>query len=543
MGSLLLTLGHNSSAIYIDDQNKLVSGYETERMTKKKSDSSFPGPVFSNMPAADKIYVSHWQPYGQVNWMNAKHWHGEDFSGKEIISVSHEFTHHDAHAWSALLFAGQEFVKDRTWIMVADGFGNFGEHLSLYKVVDGVPSLAQRFMGYDTSLGLLYQYTTDFLGMKMNEDEYKILGYEAHIHEVPVDWIHLQNLIEQMSNRWLKAMLKPSIHPARASCDPVISIGALAEVQLKIRDNWVKVCKELEITDATDWRGRVIISYFVQAVLEKVLQAIVFETGATNLILAGGVFYNVKANLIMAKAIPGKICVTPLAGDQGAALGLYYYHNRDFKWPGTLKWGHRALPPHLHEDIPGLEFHNTLSAAVRASEVIDDHGFVNIVKGSMEFGPRALCNTSTIAVADSMEVVNHINHINGRNTVMPFAPVMMRSTYERIFDLTNKVHKSEKYMIMALPYAYPYGELYPGAAHKYKSHSGATETIFTGRPQVIDKGEDHIMESLLREYPVLINTSFNVHGVPIVYDIQDVIKSHTHQLKADPNVVTIVVTD
>ena len=161
----------------------------------------------------------------------------------------------------------------------------------------------------------------------------------------------------------------------------------------------------------------------------------------------------------------------------------------------------------------------------------------------MEFGPRALCNTSTIAVADSMTVVNHINQINGRNTVMPFAPVMGRSIYERIFEMTDRIHKSEKYMIMALPYKEHYGELYTGAAHKYRIHGSDTKVIYTGRPQVIDRGEDPIMESLLRDYNVLINTSFNVHGVPIVHTIDDVVKSHTHQRKSDPNVVTIVVSD
>lgn len=538
MKALLLSLGHNSSAIQIND-NEVVSGFETERITKKKSDSSFPS--WSLHDKHNVVYVSHWQPFNQLAWMDHKHWQPELIKAP-VISLSPEFTHHDAHAWSALLFAGGDFPVDRTWIIVMDGFGNYGEHLSLYKLVDGIPHLAKRFHGYDTSLGLLYQYTTAFLGMKMHEDEYKILGYEAHIDQVPVDMQTLDRLISSYCDRLISRMETSSLAKTRMLADPLVSIGALTSVQLSISDHWTSVCKILEIDDPTSWRGRVIISYFVQRVLELVLNYIIQETGAENLILAGGVFYNVKANMIASQSILGKTCIMPLAGDQGATLGLYYYHNRDFVMPKHLTWG---LRPELHgagahrTDIPGLEFHKPLSAAGRISDLLDQFGMVNVVKGNMEFGPRALCNTSTIAKADDMEIVNHINEINGRNTVMPFAPVMMRDTYESIFDYTDKVYKSEKYMITAVPYKPGFGEQYQGAAHKYVL-DGAE--LYTGRPQVLDPHDDWLMETVLEEHKVLINTSFNVHGVPIVHTVDDVIKSHMHQYKSDPSVVTIVVT-
>ena len=537
MESLLLSLGHNSSAISIID-NKVQYGYETERISKKKSDSQFPGHFLSHQP--DRVYVSHWQPFNKLSWMDDKHW--KPYLIKvPIITLNQDFTHHDAHAWSGLLFAGPDFPVKHAWIVVMDGFGNYGEHLSLYKLVEGWPQLVRRFYGYDTSLGLLYQYTTAFMGMKMHEDEYKILGYEAHIEDVPVDMDALEHLIIKYCDKLISTMESSSLSQRRVSMDPLISIGALTNVQLKIADHWTHVCHVLEIDDPTQWRGRVIISYFVQSVLERVLNYIIQETGAENLILAGGVFYNVKANMIASNSVSGKTCIMPLAGDQGATLGLYYFHNRDFIMPSNLTWGHRdelSMIRPTDYDVVGLEFRNTASAIGRIADCIDQHGMVNVVKGSMEFGPRALCNTSTIAKADSIDIVNHINNINGRNTVMPFAPVMMRNTYETIFDNTHQIHKSEKFMITAMPYKDTFGEQYQGAAHKY-TVDGAS--FFTGRPQVLDPTDDHIMESVLAEHKVLINTSFNIHGVPIVYSVDDVIKSHMYQRQRDPDVVTVVV--
>ena len=190
MPDLVLSLGHNSSSILVDD-NKILCGYEEERFSGIKSDSHFP---IKSMLAIRKffpeefeninnIYISHWETYGDVTKMSKKHFNEDQlntiFNNNVPKIISHNspmFTHHDAHMVASKIYA----EKDTDNYIVADGFGNFNEVLSIYSR----DQLIFRAHGYGKSLGLWYQYTTAFLGLKMNQDEYKLLGYEAHIQKV-----------------------------------------------------------------------------------------------------------------------------------------------------------------------------------------------------------------------------------------------------------------------------------------------------------------------------------------------------------------------
>ena len=130
MKNLLLTLGHNSSAILIED-NKLIWGYETERITGVKSDSRFPQPVldFVGGVKPDIVYATHWAPTGKLSDMSAKHWRPEVFDGVPVRTLSVNRTHHDTHMYGAMCYAGPEFPLDRSFGIVVDGFGTMGEHL------------------------------------------------------------------------------------------------------------------------------------------------------------------------------------------------------------------------------------------------------------------------------------------------------------------------------------------------------------------------------------------------------------------------------
>ena len=529
MSALLVTLGHNSSAIAIDD-GKIVCGYEEERLSGIKSDSRFPEQAINkclNKINPDKVYVTHWCTDGNLDNLARKYWHPEKFEDFKVISLSRDFTHHDSHAYAAACFAGPQFPKSNSWIFVVDGFGNFGEHLSIYTYTETGPKLKVRYHGYGTSLGLMYQYATAYLGMKMHEDEYKLLGYEVHADEVTraVLLIEAEKIAENMMRKMKTQMVD--------EFDPLIRLDALPAVQKHWIDTLDKVGKQYNLPHPHSEEGRAAYAFLIQSVLECVMLITTMKINPTNLIVSGGVFYNVRLNFWLADVVPGKLCVYPLSGDQGNAIGLYSKHNPDFVFPDNINWGLRDLSEKvpLIQPVPGLFFVDSEAEALPLlNDALANYGYVNLVRGAMEFGPRALCNTSTLALP-MMEYVEKINFANGRNTVMPMAPVMTRKTYHEIFHLSTKLHKSEKFMVASL--AYREGKRYSGAAHLYP------DGTYTGRPQVIDN--DWLMESLLQSYGILINTSFNIHGQPIVYGVAEAIAAHVSQTELDPSFITVII--
>lgn len=349
MRNLLLTLGHNSSAIVIED-GRVVCGYETERITGVKSDSRFPMSAIERLigTSFDATYVTHWSPTGHLSDMSAKHWDPSYFDGTPVITHKPEITHHDTHMYGAIAYAGVAFPKGAdSYGLVIDGFGSYGEHISIYKLEQARPVLVKRYHGYGTSLGLWYQYATAFMNLKMHEDEYKLLGYEVHVK--PQDFDRLVTDADIKASEWLEE-LNQSVYGSKY--DPLYSISALHDVKQKIYTHLLQICNKYNITDTTTTEARAILACYVQMVLEKVVLSIVDYYRMDNVLLSGGVFYNVKLNKLIVDKVRGSTCIYPLAGDQGNALGLYKYHNPEFVFPDTLNWGVRKLYDVGH--VPGL---------------------------------------------------------------------------------------------------------------------------------------------------------------------------------------------
>jgi len=541
MSQLLLTLGHNSSAILVSNQ-EIVCGYEEERLSLIKSDSHFPKQAIAkcvemaNDPI-DEVYVSHWFPYGELPANPNKYWNPYELikqvgSNATVMSVNQEFTHHDAHAWSAVAFCADSMPRNNTGIIVADGFGNFGECLSIYELTrHGEPKLKRRAFGYSDSLGLMYQYATAYLGLKENQDEYKLLGYETRVHSMFHKLVpKLLDLAtkhgEEHANRLLNG------HWIGNPFDPMYAVDALPAVRVEYGKFFDKLLADIGMDVlANEYERRAIISYYVQARLERTMCDIVKAMGFENLILAGGVFMNVKLNWVLSTVL-NKISIMPLAGDQGAAIGLYQAIRKDLKWPNHLFWGHRILEfQSTPENFYVLEENDAKEFII---ECIKKNQIVNLVKGSMEFGARALCHTSTLARSTN-ENVKYINMVNGRDTVMPMAPVVLEEDLENTFFNSQKIVKSLDYMICALEYKDT--RYSAGASHYYPDLD-----CFTGRPQV---AREQFIIDILREVPgrLLINTSMNEHGMPICYGVGDVVRCHVSQRQLDINnrIKTVVV--
>jgi predicted NodU family carbamoyl transferase len=258
----------------------------------------------------------------------------------------------------------------------------------------------------------------------------------------------------------------------------------------------------------------------VQLLLEACVGSIAHAFKFKNLIVTGGCFFNVKLNKMLLDQVEGQLCVHPLAGDQGNALGLYFRDHPEFVFPETLCWGHRTL--RLDGEVGGIEmYHHEDELWERAREELDDEGIVNVVRSAMEFGPRALCRTSTLAMPTSLNV-EKINTMNDRNTIMPMAPVVSERFYRRNFKGVDRVRRSERYMICAMEYD-RISPQWLGAANRYEED----RTYHTGRPQVVYQHEDPQLYDLLEDMGgILINTSFNYHGHPICHGMKEVVETH-----------------
>ncbi len=564
MNYLLLTLGHGSSAIFVDnteDKQKVI-GYEQERLSGIKADSQFPIDAINEIEhnvgfKAMKhctIVISHWfndyqkhessSTLYECKYMTKKDIEKlESYKPGNIFVTNNAFTHHDAHAYSAYSFYDYNKKQDKykpLYCIVADGFGTNEEVLSIYRRQhNSEPELIHRAYGYDTSLGLFYQYATAYVGMKENQDEYKFLGYEAHIDEVfdAKAIAHIIACISRTVNYFMRN-IEANTEKTLPATDDIIDHTSLCNC----REYWYKkfdeVLKPLNTFSKDSYAARCAIAYYIQQTIECVMQNLASMFEMNNICVVGGCFYNVKLNNAILTHIKGDFCAMPLAGDQGAAIGLYaYLENKQFNF-GDLCWGKRRM-----YNITKLLSNNKNVIVVDKTASLTDefidkvasdiasNKIINIVRGNMEFGPRALCNTSTLMLPSKRNVAIN-NRMNNRNEVMPCAPICTDLNAYRLFDSNelNRTIGSDKYMICTHSYKKVYSELYGGVMHK-KTLSKKT---YTGRPQIIHTNDEFMYKLLARVYDIcdakcLVNTSFNAHGNPIVFDTMDIIRNFKYQ--------------
>lgn len=568
---LLITLGHNSSAIFVDNSSfeetgkSSIIGYEEERLSRIKADSQFPVDAINeikfnvglNRMKCCEILISNWFNFTGAEIPN-KYITLQDINMLKEIStniklVNKDFTHHDAHAYSAYEF--RDYFKKQegnipVYCIVADGFGNNEEVLSIYSRYTGKkPELVKRFYGYEKSLGLFYQYATSFVGMKENQDEYKFLGYEAHINKA-FDYAEIRILAEESDKiaekfKYMYSSVGDAKMVFAGICGREINYDKLAE----IKEEWHKLFADILFklnfrgSDKTTDAARVAIAFVVQRTVEKVINCIVASFGIKYLCLAGGLFYNVKLNnsiLTNLADVDGNLSIMPLAGDQGAAIGMYAAEEDTPQFPfKTLAIGTRRLyninkfadnENIFVEQIP--QAGDTESIRCLVSEIADriaDGRIVNIVYGNMEFGPRALCSTSSIFLPNA-ELTAENNANNKRNEVMPCAPVCTPFAAANLFskDELERVIGSLNFMICTLHYTKPHSNMYDGVMH-----NETLGTKYTGRPQIVQV--DSFMHKVLSrvqnitDMKCLVNTSFNNHGNPIVFDTADIISNHKMQ--------------
>ncbi|MFB4296816.1 carbamoyltransferase [Actinomadura sp. NTSP31] len=399
--------------------------------------------------------------------------------------------HHVAHAASAALAAPGPGDGD---VLVLDGRGESHSHLA-GSYGDGVLTTlhAQRL---PHSLGLMYEDLTQHLGFLRSSDEYKVMALASYGEPRFLDELREQVVATGDGGF--------AVAP--------IDWGALAKAR----------------TADGEWtRDHADLAASVQARLEEVLLDLAAwlhdRTGSRRLMLAGGVALNCVANSRLAQDGPyDDIWVQPAAGDAGTALGAALHlaqggGDRVTAMPGAdlgREWDDAELARRL--DTAKVPYERPADLAATVAEALARNEIVAWFQGRSEFGPRALGHRSLLAHPGHAANVERLNDVKGREQFRPIAPMVALEHATEIFEGPIP----SPYMLFVHRVRPEWRERIPAVVH----------VDGTARIQTVEAAHEPLVARLLEEFrrrtgvPVVVNTSLNTAGRPMVDDPRDALE-------------------
>ena len=396
---------------------------------------------------------------------------GFDIYADEELNLDMRRVHYSAvdhhHAHAAAGYYTSPFTDAA--VLVVDSIGEW-ETLTMWK---GEGRKLKRVWSqrYPHSLGIWYSAMTQRIGLKPNEDEYILMGMAA----------------VGDPNKYSKLIYEDFFWELNPY-DPAV----------KFKHNLHRGCRwwrpELNtIQDLADIAAGTQRVY--EFVFEKLVQHTLSMVGSKNLVLGGGCALNCVANSIAHKYYNGNVWIIPNPGDAGNSVGALLAQHKDFiEWTG----------PYLGTDIPGDYPVNSILDELQKT------GLCGVANGRAEFGPRALGNRSLLADPRGGDVKDRVNAVKKRQEFRPFAPVILEEFAEDYFE-----GPVGPYMQFVSKCRYP--EKFPAIAHLDN----------TSRVQTVNKEEHPGLYKLLlkwyrrTECPMLLNTSLNIKGEPIVNSVAD----------------------
>ena len=533
---------HDSSAAILKD-GKVIAAVEEERFSRKKFDDDFPkqainwclkesGISSKNLDSVafyDKpvlkferlldnyIAVAPRGLYSFLDvipkWLHKRLWvkdeiskHLKDFNG-EIIFPEHHMSH-AAHAFFTSPF-------DEAAILTVDGVGewttaSFGTaHDTTIKLTNDIR--------WPHSVGLFYSAFTYFLGFKVNEGEYKLMGLSAYGKPKYYDLI-MENLVDVKNDGSIHLNMKYFSF----TFDKVMTNQKFSDLFGIPRRKEDSNAKQIHYDIAAS------AQLVLEDILLKMVNHIHKKTGMKNLCLGGGVALNGVANHRILKEGPFEnLHIPPSPGDGGSAIGcaqyLYYSHKKNKRKiernAESIKNNIFVGPSHSNEEIKSFldinkiqhKFLENNLLLETTAKLISEGNIVGWYQGKMEWGPRALGNRSILADPRNVKMKDILNEkIKHRESFRPFAPCILEEYTSEYFDIDT----TSPYMLLVAPVKKP--EKIPAVTH----------VDGTGRVQTVSKDTNPLFYDLINEFykttnvPVLINTSMNVRGEPIVNTIE-----------------------
>ncbi len=442
--------------------------------------------------------------------------------------------HHESHAASAFFPSPFEDAA----ILTVDGVGEWAT--STLGFGSGNQIQLKQQMSFPHSLGLLYSAFAVFCGFRVNSGEAKLMGL-APYGEPRFFELILESLVNLCDDGSFRLDLSYFDFPHR--------LRMTSKKFAKLFGGEARQ-PESELT-----QRECDMAASIQAVTEEILLRMTgwlhSQTATANLCLAGGVALNCVANGRLRRESPfSNIWVQPAAGDAGGALGaaLFCWHQlldkprpliQEDSMQGALLGPEFSRADYLNalqnSGWDHQEFVSQTELLQHVARQLSEGKIVGWFQGRMEFGPRALGNRSILADPRRHEIWSQLNQkIKFRESFRPFGPAILRETASQYFDVPETVESP--YMLFAdriKPELRTNASGNPGLAQRNIPRGpvpAVTHVDYSSRLQTVDAGRNRLFYELLKAFeqqtgcPMLVNTSFNIRGEPIVASPADAIE-------------------
>jgi carbamoyltransferase len=531
---------HDSAAALIKN-GQLVAAAHEERFTRKKHDQDFPSHAVRYCLSEGRIqpqdidYIGFYdKPFVKFErilttyiatfpkslpsflksmpvWLKEKLWIPQKIREELGETAKLLFVeHHLSHAASAF------FVSpfSEAAILTADGVGEW--ETTTMGVGNGKNITLTDSIHFPHSLGLLYSAFTYYLGFRVNSAEYKVMGLAPYGKPVFADLI-LREIVSLKDDGSFRLNMKYFAYDYGLTMTnnhfhnlfgvpPRTPESALTQFHKDVAASIQHVTDEIMLRMTTH--------------LHK-------KTGSDNLCLAGGVALNCVSNSkVLASSGFKKMFIQPAAGDAGGSVGAaFYIYNMLLKNERSFTWSHNFLGPEYSDDAIGQllqqlglpsEQQNGRNLLIHTAQLIADQNVVGWFQGRMEFGPRSLGARSILADARNPENYSRVNlKIKFRESFRPFAPTVLLDRLDDYFEFD----RPSPYMLFVTQ-----------VRKDRRTIPAVTHVDGSARLQTITRDEHPLYYDLIGEFekrtgcPVVINTSFNVRGEPIVCTPLDAIK-------------------
>jgi carbamoyltransferase len=524
---------HDSAAALLRDGVVVAAGQE-ERFSRKKHDSGFPSRAIRYVLKEGGISPDQLDAVGFYDkpllkfermlstyvatfprsfssfrkampvWLHEKLW-VPSIIRKELKPYKGPILfaeHHMSHAASCFLPSPFEEAA----ILTIDGVGEWAT--ASYGVGRGTDITLFKEIRFPHSLGLLYSAFTYYLGFKVNSAEYKVMGLAPYGKPV-----HFDRIMREMVHLNEDGSFKLNMKYFSYDHGLTMTNGAFDDFfggPPRKPETWMNE-REFDIAAS--------VQKVCEEVVLRMARHLHAETGLSRLCMAGGVALNCVANGRVIRETPMKeLWVQPAAGDAGGAVGVaHYIYNTIHKRPRTRGWKHAYLGPGFTDgeiaqylDSAGARYRTLDERELpsRTAKLISENNVVGWFQGRMEFGPRALGGRSILADPRDPKMRDTLNmKIKFREGFRPFAPSVLMDKAAEWFDIDCDS---------------PYMLLVAQVREGRRTIPSVTHVDNSARLQTVTREEAPLYYDLIREFerltgvPVIINTSFNVRGEPIV---------------------------